>query len=194
MTSWLLIPKPTCPPFPSSPAHRASFPMLYSYTNNYTQLLLLLLHTYCVTQQHSIHHTQYYRNKEDDGSYNGTKCRHNMRSNAQLLLLHLCASNQVKCGPYTQPYMSKCSSNTCFWFMYKTTERTLRPMHNLPTRSRLAISAALTPSAAFVPARITAERRKKDKKSPRECSLSNRKNVLWMMQTLNRALRTVLAS
>jgi hypothetical protein len=42
----------------------------------------------------------------------------------------------------------------------------------------LAISVALTPSAAFVPARITEEKGKKAKTSSREFSLSNRRNVI----------------
>ena len=62
-------------------------------------------------------------------------------------------------------------------------------MPNLLTRSLLAISAALTSSAAFVPARITAERGKKAKTSAREFSLSNKRNVMWMMQALWRGPR-----
>ena len=65
----------------------------------------------------------------------------------------------------------------------------LKLVPNLLTRSLLAISAALTPSAAFVPARITAERGKKAKTSAREFSLSNKRNVMWMMQALYRGPR-----
>lgn len=63
------------------------------------------------------------------------------------------------------------------------------------TRSRLAMSAALTPSAAFVPARITAERGEKGQdvtkgmftEQQEECDLNDANPLYW-------ALRTVLAS
>lgn len=65
---------------------------------------------------------------------------------------------------------------------------------NLLTRSLLAISAVLTPSAAFVPARITAERGEKGQdiskgiftEQHEECDLND-------ARSLCRAQRTVLA-
>lgn len=64
---------------------------------------------------------------------------------------------------------------------------------NLLTRSLLAISAGLTPSAAFVPARITAKRGQRAKTSAREFSLSNKECDLNDAISLYRAQRTVLA-
>lgn len=179
MTLWLLFPKSTCPPFPSKPSPQSflsTFMLTITYSPSFS--------TSCIVRQHVTHHTWILEKWRKGLSFcNGAECSYKIRSDVQLLL-HLCASNKVKCGLYTQLVMSKSNSNRCFWFIYRTMKRSVRLVPNLPTRSRLAISAALTPSAAFVPARITAERRKKAKMSPRECSLNNRKNVTWMMQTL----------
>lgn len=100
------------------------------------------------------------------------------------------------CFPLTRPQASRvCDWCLALWqappafnnhyiLIYSKSCRTWRLVPNLPTRSLLAISAALTPSAALVPARITAKRGKKAKTSAREFSLSNKRNVIWMMQAL----------
>lgn len=99
----------------------------------------------------------------------------------------LFSNNSVSstCDRYLLGSLMSISSIQLLLFMdFIKSCRTWRLVPNLLTRSLLAISAALTPSAAFVPARITAERGKKAKTSAREFSLSNKRNVIWMMQAL----------
>lgn len=105
------------------------------------------------------------------------------------LLFHLYASLSNKsigrvCYQDLDLWWAPLAFSNYYLLIYNRLHRTWRAVPNLLTRSLLAISAALTPSAAFVPARITAERGKKAKTSAREFSLSNKRNVIWMMQAL----------